>query len=211
MTGDEFKQIMRRLDEIGDAIIALSDGGSGASPIADDADLDGQYGNAEVKFDLKEKYWKGESFRGKRWSECSAEYLDATAEYLTVYARVLREKDNDEKKASYKDKDAARCRGWARRIRNGYKAPNARPQTAQGGFGASAANYGAPAYGQSASQGYGGQSGGYGVEPRGSNGTPQGGYVDQHAMPDHTGSFDGGAPDDDIPFASQPWLEPWVR
>lgn len=88
--------------------------------VASDSDLDGQYGDPVVKYDLKPKYWDGESFIGKKMSECSPEYLDATAKYYGACAFMAR-KDGDEKKAGYKDKDAGRARGWAARIRCGFK------------------------------------------------------------------------------------------
>lgn len=104
-------------------------GGSSSSAdgaIADDRDLDGEHGDVTVKYDPKEKYWSGESFAGYRFSECPPEYLDAMAKYLDACA-YMAEKDPDEKRrkgARYKRMDAARARGWARRIRaNGGQAP----------------------------------------------------------------------------------------
>ncbi len=121
---------------------------SGGEKIADDRDLDGQYGNPTIKFDPKEKYWQGASYVGYKFSECAPEYLDATARYLDACAYMKR-KDGDEKSAGYKEKDAARARGWATRNRNN-------PPAQQTG----------------------------------------GGYVDQHTMPDPTGSYSN----DDLPF-----------
>jgi hypothetical protein len=101
-------------------------GGSGSGPaegaIADDRDLDGQHGDPTIKFDPKEKYWRGASYVGYRFSETEPDYLDAMAKYLDACA-YMAEQDADEKKrrgAVYKRKDAARARGWAARLRNGW-------------------------------------------------------------------------------------------
>jgi hypothetical protein len=87
--------------------------------IADARDLDGQYGNPTIKFDPKPKYWTGPSFVGYRYSECSAEYLDAVAKYLDACAYMKRKDGGPDaaKQAGYKEKDAARARGWAARAR----------------------------------------------------------------------------------------------
>lgn len=104
-------------------------GGNGGAPsgptegaIASDSDLDSNHGDPTVKFDPKPKYWSGDSFAAYRFSECPPEYLDAMATYLDACA-YMAEKDADEKKRSsarYKRMDAARARGWARRLRNGW-------------------------------------------------------------------------------------------
>lgn len=189
MTPDEYnKRVLEELTALRKDVSAIlgilrargasgSPGANGVAsdgqPIADDRDLDGDYGDPTIKFDPKEKYWQGESFVGFRFSECSAEYLDAMAKYLDACAWGLR-KDNDPdkaKKAGYKEKDAARARGWAIRVRAkqrqgfGYQAqPRRQPVSQQ------------PAH------------------------RPPGGYADEHTMPDHTGSYGGS--DDEIPFVS---------
>ncbi len=98
-----------------------SGGGNGSQggAIADDRDLDGQYGDPTIKYDPKEKYWSGDTRVGYRFSECEPEYLDAMAKYLDACA-YMASNDTDEKRrrgATYKTKDAARARGWAQRIR----------------------------------------------------------------------------------------------
>lgn len=89
----------------------------GATPPADDADLDGPYGNPEIKFDPKR--WSGQSFVGCRFSDCPPDYLETLAGYLDWQARVADEKNemlnNGKPKSHYKRLDAARARGWARR------------------------------------------------------------------------------------------------
>lgn len=101
---------------------AASKGPRGDAPkVASDMDLDSEHGNPLIKFDPSSKYWVGESFKGYRFSETSAEYLDATAKYLDACA-YMAARDPDEKKqrgARYKALDAARARGWAKRMRDG--------------------------------------------------------------------------------------------
>lgn len=93
--------------------------------VATDADLDSQYGNQPVRKDPNEKNWKGKSCIGLRLSECPADYLDAFAKYKDSCA-YMNEKSGDPAKAkyiAYDRRDAARARGWAKRIRDGYKPP----------------------------------------------------------------------------------------
>lgn len=94
-----------------------------AGPTAPDADLDGPYGNPFIK--IKDpRDWTGESMQGKTLSQCPPEYLDLMADRYDYFAS----EEPDEKKRSYKHKDAARCRGWAARLRAGWTPP----QTAAG-------------------------------------------------------------------------------
>lgn len=88
--------------------------------IASDRDLDGARGNPTIKKDPKR--WKGASRVGYHFSECEPEYLDEVAAFNDWKA------DNPmagkETYANYDRLDAARARGWAQRIRNGW-APDA--------------------------------------------------------------------------------------
>jgi hypothetical protein len=89
--------------------------------VADDFDLDGQYGNPPVRKDPPAKYWSGESYAGMRFSECPAEYLEALGRYLDSCAYMKRTKpkdDKDIKYAEYDEMNAARARGWAQRNKN---------------------------------------------------------------------------------------------
>lgn len=115
--------------------------GGGGAEIADDDELDSKFGNAPVAKDPTDRFWKGPRFVGKRLSECSPEYLDALAKYKDVCAK-LKEKDGGEAKlkyASYDRADAARARGWARRLRAGWTPPTPpeRPAFAGGAHGGS--------------------------------------------------------------------------
>ena len=104
-------------------------------PAASDRDLDSQYGDPEVKTEPRD--WTGDSCKGRRMSECPAEFLDLLAEmfdYFADKAEAANEKaSNGKPKAEYNRRDAARARGWARRIRSGYK-PSARPAEVESGW-----------------------------------------------------------------------------
>lgn len=106
--------------------------------VASDRDLDGEHGDPTIKYDPKEKYWKGESYVGYRFSETTPDYLDAMAKYLSAVAYMAGKDENEAKRKSarYKTLDAARARGWARRLRNGWKAAGSnRPSAPAGGGG----------------------------------------------------------------------------
>lgn len=125
---ETLKTIQRDVAEIKARV--TSGGGAGPSStdggkVADDRDLDGQNGDPTIKFDPRPNYWSGESYAGYRFSETSPDYLEATAKYLDACA-YMAEKDTDEKRrksARYKRLDAARARGWAARLRAGWKPP----------------------------------------------------------------------------------------
>lgn len=70
--------------------------------VASDRELDGERGNPMIKNDPKG--WTGESYRGQRYSDCPAEYLEKVAEQLDKFAW-------------FNQKDAAKARGWAERNR----------------------------------------------------------------------------------------------
>jgi hypothetical protein len=92
-----------------------------AYEVATDEDLDGQYGNPEVRKDPPR--WSGQSHIGCRYSECPPEYLETLAGFLMWKAGKDDEKDERDSKGNLKSKwsrlDAARARGWAARIRGG--------------------------------------------------------------------------------------------
>jgi hypothetical protein len=101
-------------------------------PVASDADLDGKHGDPIVKFDPRD--WSGNSCKGLPMSACPPEFLDLLAETFDYFASEAERKNelwNDKPVAPYKRADAARARGWAKRIREG-RAP---AKTAPGAFG----------------------------------------------------------------------------
>ena len=89
---------------------------------ATDADLDGQYGDPIVRA-KDPKDWTGAPQLGKKFSECPADYLDLVAARLDYFNTTLGDDADDKKKRGYNTRDAARARGWAKRIRAGYKPP----------------------------------------------------------------------------------------
>jgi hypothetical protein len=90
-----------------------------AGDVADDRDLDGEHGDPTVKFDPRG--WTGESFKGRRYSETAPEFLDLLADALAFFAQ--KKAQTEPKKAGWDKLDAARARGWAARLRAGWKAP----------------------------------------------------------------------------------------
>lgn len=123
MTEDETMEMMRLIREVHAAV--TKPGVVGPVMPMSDAELDSEYGNFIVHRDPKR--WTGQSYAGRRISECPPEYLDVLGEFKAWQAGKDREKGTEEgnKKAGYNAKDAARCAGWAARIRSGYKAPPA--------------------------------------------------------------------------------------
>lgn len=99
---------------------------SGAKAIASDRDLDGKYGDPELRFNPRD--WTGPSFKGQHFSECPPDLLDLVAETFEYFALEAEKKgevtDRGKPVAEYKRQDAARARGWAKRMRDGkHRAP----------------------------------------------------------------------------------------
>lgn len=118
-------QVLARIESKVDALakgkpaaVTVPDGGA----VASDRDLDGQYGDPEVKRKDPPR-WDGPSFVGRRYSECPPDYLDCLVGFLEWKAGKDSEKGTDEgnKYAKYARTDAARARGWAKRKRAGWK------------------------------------------------------------------------------------------
>jgi hypothetical protein len=85
-----------------------------------DKDLDDpRFGDPVVKFDVRS--WRGPSYVGKKFSQCSPDFLEALAESLQYSAE--HPKEGKEKYAAFNRKDAARARTHARRIRSGVVPP----------------------------------------------------------------------------------------
>jgi hypothetical protein len=196
MSPEQYKALMDKLINI-ELMLGQSYRGPSADDggaVAPDSDLDGDHGNPTVKYDLKPKYWSGASMVGKRWSECPPEWLDACAAYLSNYASALRDnpkEEDDAKKAKYKEKDASRARGWAKRLRSGWRpAGAARPQGAPR-FAPPTPT--AAAYGQAPPRGFGADATGQGQQT--SYGAPAYG-----ASPVDHGQGGAGGDDQDIPF-----------
>ncbi len=84
-----------------------------------DADLDGQHGDPKIRMRVRD--WAGPDMKGKLASQCPPEFLDEYAKILDWAAgKDAKSDDVDKRKyAPLVRKDAARCRGWARRLREG--------------------------------------------------------------------------------------------
>jgi hypothetical protein len=93
--------------------------------VADDRDLDSQWGDEEVRVSPRD--WTGESMKGRRMSECPPAFLDMLADTLDYFARKNEASGatttSGKPKAVYDRKGAARARGWAARLRSGWTAP----------------------------------------------------------------------------------------
>ena len=127
---DILMRIESKLDQLLAARAAAPRTASTAT-IADDADLDGQWGDPEVRKDPKR--WDGESMVGRRFSETSPKFLQCLAGFLTWQADRDEQKTEDEqaqKYARYKRRDASRALGWAKRLESGWGAPAPAPAAA---------------------------------------------------------------------------------
>lgn len=93
-----------------------------AAAVAPDSDLDGKWGDPVIKA-KDPRDWTGAPMQGRKFSECPPEYLDLLADRFDYFAEQaeLENKVTDKGKpvAPYNRKDAARARGWAKRIRDG--------------------------------------------------------------------------------------------
>lgn len=94
--------------------------------IASDRDLDSRYGDPVLRFMPRD--WTGPSFKNRQFSQCPPALLDLVADSLEWFGKQADEKgertDKGKPVGDYKRQDAARARGWAKRIREGL-APNA--------------------------------------------------------------------------------------
>lgn len=114
--------LLRSIDASLKALLAQTRA-SQPKPVASDRDLDGKYGDPQVKFNPRD--WTGDSCKGLRMSQCPADFLDmlaSTFDYFAQQAEKNNERTNNNKPvADYKRADAARARGWAQRNRNGHR------------------------------------------------------------------------------------------
>lgn len=101
-----------------DVLEKLEGSAAPAAPAVNDRMLDGPHGDPKVR-QKDPRDWTGDSMKGRRFSECPAEYLDLLADRYDYFAG----REPDEKKAGYNRLDAQRARGWAARKRAGWTAP----------------------------------------------------------------------------------------
>lgn len=94
--------------------------------VANDADLDSQWGDPIVRA-KDPRDWSKESQIGKPFSECPPEYLDLVAARLDYFAERAEAEGTltttGKPVAPFNRRDAARARGWAARLRNGWAPP----------------------------------------------------------------------------------------
>lgn len=106
-------------------------------PVASDRDLDGKWGNPVLKFMPRD--WTGPTFKGRTFSECPADLLDLVAGTFDYFAQQAEQKNeranNGKPKAEYNRADAARARGWAKRIRDGKHMQTTEPIASASGSG----------------------------------------------------------------------------
>jgi len=130
MADSEAVTLLRSMDSSLKSILSAVRGtGTAGAPIASvasDSDLNGAYGNPEVKA-KDPRDWTGPTMKGRKFSECPADYLDLVASRLDYFAETA---DAEGKTTSagkpvapFNRADAARARGWAKRIRDGRHTP----------------------------------------------------------------------------------------
>lgn len=129
----EALDVLRSIDATLKAMLALAQQrtaqarASQPKTVASDRDLDGKYGDPVVKF--MPRNWTGPSFKNRRMSECPPALLEMLAETFDYFATQADAKnemtDKGKPVADYKRSDAARARGWAKRMRLGlHQAPS---------------------------------------------------------------------------------------
>lgn len=127
----EFIDVLLSIDHTLKAMLALAQQRTAVTraaqpkPVASDRDLDGKFGNPELKFTPRD--WTGAPFKGRKFADCPPELLDLVAESCDWFAQQAEAKGErttgGKPVADYKRQDAARARGWAKRIRDGKHVP----------------------------------------------------------------------------------------
>ncbi len=122
-TAQDVIDTLKSIDASLKALLALQRGAQPAL-VASDSDLDGQWGDPVIRA-KDPRDWTGESQLGKPFSECPAPYLDLVAARLDFFAEKADAEQalttSGKPVAPYNRRDAARARGWAARIRRGWK------------------------------------------------------------------------------------------
>lgn len=84
-----------------------------------DSELDGKYGDPQVKFNPRD--WHGEDQKGRTFSACPPEFLELLASSYDYFAKMNDEKGEKDSKGGPKSKwdrkSALLARGWAARLR----------------------------------------------------------------------------------------------
>lgn len=123
-TGEDALDLLRSIDASLKELVSIARVRK-PKAVASNHDLDGKYGDPVLKF--KPRDWTGASYKNSHFSECPAELLDLVAETYDYFASQAEAKDERTERgksvAEYKRADAARARGWAKRIRDGVHRP----------------------------------------------------------------------------------------
>lgn len=141
MSDDRVAKLEARVAELEKVISAMRAvfvGGPTAAEGASERDLDGQYGDPEVRMIPHD--WTGTGVsKGMRLSRCPADFLDLYAGTMDYFAKKNDEKGEKDNKGNPKSrwdrKAAGLARGWARRIRAGWAPPPPAPAPTFGGGG----------------------------------------------------------------------------
>ncbi len=122
------EELLASIDGTLKAMLALAQkrtAKAAGAAVASDRDLDGKYGDPVLKF-IPRDWTGGQSFKGAHFSECPPELLDLVAETFDYFASQAEAKGETTPKgkpvAEFKRADAARARGWAKRMRDGKHA-----------------------------------------------------------------------------------------
>lgn len=125
----DIRALLRELVELAKKAPAA---GAGAPRVASDSDLDGQYGDPEVKSNPRN--WTGDSMKGRKYSQCPPAFLDQLVDMLEWSANKADEQDEKTSGGApvsrFRRLDAARARGWAARLRARGVSDNAAPPEA---------------------------------------------------------------------------------
>ena len=118
--GEEAVALLRSIDASLRELVTIARGRA-PKAVASDRELDSQYGDPTVKFNPRD--WTGDSFKNCHMSQCPADFLELLAETFEYFASQAAAKneltDKGKPVADYKRMDAARARGWAKRVRDG--------------------------------------------------------------------------------------------
>jgi hypothetical protein len=142
---EETLKLLTRIADSNDAILRLLSTGEapkGGGAVASDDDLDGKYGDPEIRMRVKD--WTGPDFKGRRCSQIPKEHVAFLDQYADLLEWKAGKEASEPEKAKYAPltrKDAARARGWAARIRAG-KVTQAPPEDS--GWGEDAGSADAP-------------------------------------------------------------------
>lgn len=121
--GERAIELLESIDRSLKQLLKQSAHASGVTgAIASDRDLDGQWGDPEIKA-KDPRDWTGPTMKGRHFSECPPDYLDMLAERFDYFAEQAdaenKVTDKGKPVSQYNRADAARARGWAKRIREG--------------------------------------------------------------------------------------------